>query len=127
MSQAVIILQARMGSTRLPGKVLEPIGARSLLGHCLARLRLGSAAPVMLATTTSPLDDVLVRAASPYGIPVFRGPEDDVLSRYVQAARSMGVRCVASWRCAMNCHAHRISSRLARFTSCTGSIATHFS
>jgi len=94
VSQAVIILQARMGSTRLPGKVLEPIGARSLLGHCIARLRVGSAAPVMLATTTNPLDDVLAAAASTYGIPVFRGPEDDVLLRYVQAARSMNARFV---------------------------------
>jgi spore coat polysaccharide biosynthesis protein SpsF (cytidylyltransferase family) len=94
VSRAVIILQARMGSMRLPGKVLAPIGARSLLGHCIARLRIGSAAPVMLATTTTPLDDVLVAAAAPYGIPVFRGPEDDVLSRYVLAARSMGARFV---------------------------------
>lgn len=94
MSHAVIILQARMGSQRLPGKALEPIGARSLLGHCIARLTVGSAAPVMLATTTNPLDDVLVTAAVPYGIPVFRGSENDVLSRYVLAARSMGARFV---------------------------------
>jgi spore coat polysaccharide biosynthesis protein SpsF len=94
VSQAVIILQARMGSARLPGKVLEPIGARSLLGHCIARLRVGSAAPVMLATTLAAADDCLVTAAAPYGIPVFRGPEHDVLLRYVQAARSMGARYV---------------------------------
>ena len=94
MSQAVIILQARMASTRLPGKVLEPIGARSLLGHCIARLRIGSAAPVMLATTLAADDDCLVAAAAPYGIPVFRGPEHDVLLRYVHAARSMGARYV---------------------------------
>ena len=94
MSQAVIILQARMSSTRLPGKVLELIGARSLLGHCIARLRIGSAAPVMLATTLAAADDGLVAAAAPYGIPVFRGPEHDVLLRYVHAARSIGARYV---------------------------------
>ncbi len=94
MSQAVIILQARMASTRLPGKVLEPIGARTLLAHCIARLKLGSAAPVMLATTTNREDDCLVAAAAPYGIPVFRGSNENVLLRYVHAARSMGARYV---------------------------------
>lgn len=94
MSQAVIILQARMASTRLPGKVLAPIGARTLLGHCLARLRAGSAAPVMLAITTNPEDDCLVEAAGAYCVPVFRGPDEDVLQRYVLAARSVGARFV---------------------------------
>jgi spore coat polysaccharide biosynthesis protein SpsF len=94
MSQAVIILQARMASSRLPGKVLEPIGARTLLAHCLARLRVGSAAPVMLATTTKPEDDCLVAEAAKYCVPVFRGPAEDVLQRYVLAARSVGARYV---------------------------------
>lgn len=94
MTRAVIILQARMGSTRLPGKVLEPIGARTLLAHCLSRLLMGSAAPVMLATTTSREDDILVAAAASCRVPVFRGPVDDVLARYVLAARSVDARYV---------------------------------
>lgn len=94
MSQAVIILQARMGSMRLPGKVLASIGARSLLAHCLARLQIGGAAPVLLATTTHAEDDVLAATAARYGVPVFRGPADDVLSRYLLAARSVGARFV---------------------------------
>lgn len=94
MSQAVIILQARMASTRLPGKALASIGARSLVGHCFARLRIGGAAPVLLATTAKQEDDVLVASAAKYGIPAFRGPEDDVLSRFVLAARSVGARYV---------------------------------
>jgi spore coat polysaccharide biosynthesis protein SpsF len=94
VSQAVIILQARMGSMRLPGKVLAPIGARSLLAHCLARLRIGAAAPLLLATTTRAEDDVLAVTAARYGVPVFRGPAEDVLSRYVLAARSVGARFV---------------------------------
>ncbi len=94
MSEAVIILQARMGSKRLPGKVLAPIGARSLLGHCLARLRIGGVAPLLLATTTHAEDDVLAATAARYGVPVFRGPADDVLGRYVLAARSVGARFV---------------------------------
>jgi spore coat polysaccharide biosynthesis protein SpsF (cytidylyltransferase family) len=46
----------------------------------------------MLATTTSREDDSLVAAAAAYGVPVFRGPADDVLLRFVQAARSVGAR-----------------------------------
>jgi spore coat polysaccharide biosynthesis protein SpsF len=92
--EAVIILQARMASTRLPGKALASIGARTLIGHCLARLRIGGAAPVVLATTTNQEDDVLVATAAKYGVTAFRGSTDDVLSRYVLAAQSLGARFV---------------------------------
>ncbi len=94
MSQAIILLQARMGSTRLPGKSLAPIGVRPLVAHCVARLLVGAAAPVMLATTDQPEDDALVYAVAPYGVPVFRGPATDVLLRFVQAARSVGARYI---------------------------------
>jgi len=94
MSRAVIILQARMASTRLPGKALAPIGARTLIGHCLARLRIANAAPVLLATTTNQEDDVLVATAAKYGVPAFRGPADDVLSRFLLAARSVDAQFV---------------------------------
>jgi spore coat polysaccharide biosynthesis protein SpsF len=94
MSQAVIILQARMASSRLPGKVLEPIGARSLLAHCILRLRLESAAPVLLATTTNPEDTCLVEVAANLGVESFRGSEHNVLQRFVQAARHVGARYV---------------------------------
>jgi spore coat polysaccharide biosynthesis protein SpsF len=94
MSEAVILLQARMASTRLPGKALAPIGARTLIGHCLARLRIAAAAPVILATTTNPEDDLLVATAATYGVPSFRGSSDDVLGRFVLAAQSIGARFV---------------------------------
>jgi|KBSSwiStaDraftv2_1062776.scaffolds.fasta_scaffold28367_3 spore coat polysaccharide biosynthesis protein SpsF len=94
MSRAVIILQARMASARLPGKALASIGSRTLVAHCFARLRIGGAAPVLLATTAKQEDDVLVASAAKYGIPSFRGPEDDVLSRFVLAARSVGASYV---------------------------------
>ncbi|HEX7795996.1 MAG TPA: hypothetical protein VF456_16660 [Vicinamibacterales bacterium] len=93
-AQAVIVLQARMASTRLPGKALASIGARTLIGHCLARLRIGGAAPVVLATTTNQEDDVLVATAAKYGVTAFRGSADDVLGRYVLAAQSIGARFV---------------------------------
>lgn len=94
MSEAVIILQARMASTRLPGKALASIGARSLIGHCLARLRMTDHVPVLLATTTNQEDDALAATAATCGVPVFRGPADDVLTRYVLAAQSVGARFV---------------------------------
>lgn len=94
MSDAVIILQARLASRRLPGKALASIGARSMLGHCIARLRISGAAPVMLATTENAEDDALAAVAECYGIKVFRGAEDDVLSRFLLAAQSVGARHV---------------------------------
>jgi spore coat polysaccharide biosynthesis protein SpsF len=94
VNQAVIILQARMGSRRLPGKSLAQIGARRLVAHCLARLLVGSAAQVMLATSTNAEDDALEEAATAYCVPVFRGPADDVLQRYALAARSVNARYV---------------------------------
>ena len=94
MSQAVIVVQARMASLRLPGKALAKIGARSILGHCLERLRIGGAAPVLVATTTNPEDDPLVAEAESYDVPVLRGPDRDVLARFVMAATVAGTRYV---------------------------------
>jgi spore coat polysaccharide biosynthesis protein SpsF len=88
---AAIVLQARMGSKRLPGKVLEAIGAQSIFAHCVRRLRTTSGLPVILATTTLREDDVLVAAAEQLGVAVVRGPEDDVLARYVLAAATFAL------------------------------------
>lgn len=88
---AAIILQARMGSTRLPGKVLAVVAGKSILEHCVCRLRAHSGLPVILATTTLPEDDVLVAAAERLGVPFVRGSEDDVLSRYVLAVATFDV------------------------------------
>ena len=84
-TDALIVLQARMGSTRLPGKSLRTIGERSILARCLERLLAGRAAPLLLATTTQPEDDALVEEASRFGVPVVRGSADDVLGRFGQA------------------------------------------
>ena len=94
MSDAIVILQARMASRRLPGKALARLGARSVLAHCLERLRVGAAAPVMLATTSNPEDDLLEAEAAGLGVPVFRGSDRDVLGRFVAAAGSVGARLV---------------------------------
>lgn len=86
MPQALIVLQARFASRRLPGKALALVGGRPILARCLERLRDGGAAPVVLATTTNPEDDALAILARRQGFPVVRGPEQDVLHRFVLAA-----------------------------------------
>ncbi len=80
-----IISQARMGSTRLPGKVLRPAGSDTLLGWHLHRLR-QTGLPIYLATTVLAADDVLAEYGAAQGVPVTRGSADDVLARYQQCA-----------------------------------------
>jgi spore coat polysaccharide biosynthesis protein SpsF (cytidylyltransferase family) len=85
-AHALVILQARLGSTRLPGKVLADVGGTTLLARCIARLQAADVGPVLLATTTLPEDDLVAAAGGDAGIPVVRGSREDVLARYVQAA-----------------------------------------
>ncbi len=89
-----IVLQARIGSTRLPGKSLAPIAGRSLLARAVERLRARSGLPVVLATTTLAADDLLAEEAHGLGIEVVRGPVDDVLARYAVAASAFGLQVV---------------------------------
>jgi spore coat polysaccharide biosynthesis protein SpsF len=87
-----IILQARMGSRRLPGKVLAELAGRPLVEHCMARLVRAGVGPVILATTGQAADDVLALAAERFGIQVVRGPEDDVLQRFALVADYLDAR-----------------------------------
>jgi spore coat polysaccharide biosynthesis protein SpsF len=87
-----IILQARMGSKRLPGKVLADVAGRPLLEHCLIRLAAAGVGPVILATSTSPADDALAAKAAGLGFQAVRGPEDDVLQRFALAADYVNAR-----------------------------------
>ena len=84
-----IILQARTGSTRLPGKVLARIGRRTILEHCVRRLE-RSKFPIVVATTDQGEDDPVERAAQSLGAEVYRGPVNDVLSRIIGAANAFG-------------------------------------
>jgi spore coat polysaccharide biosynthesis protein SpsF len=85
----VAIIQARMGSTRLPGKVLRPIAGHPLLWHIVHRLKKSKLiADVAVATTTNPLDDAIVAFGREFGVAVIRGPEDDVLARFALAAEA---------------------------------------
>ncbi len=85
----VAIIQARMGSTRLPGKVLRDIAGETLLARVIRRVQLAQTLDaVLVATTVAPADDDIVAACDHLGVPVFRGSEQDVLDRYWQAARA---------------------------------------
>lgn len=76
-----------MGSTRLPGKVLMDIGGETTLGRVVRRLsRAKLITEVAIATTDSPADDAIVSEATRLGVRCFRGPEQDVLARYLGAA-----------------------------------------
>ena len=89
MQRPGIISQVRMGSTRLPGKVLLPVAGRPMLDYHVERLR-QSNLPVALATTTLPADDVLADYAAAHHLPCYRGSEADVLSRYHEANQQFG-------------------------------------
>lgn len=84
---ALVILQARMGSHRLPGKVLAPLAGVPLVEYCVARLTAAAVGPVVLATTTRPEDQVLLELAARLGIPGTAGPVDDVLARFAAVAQ----------------------------------------
>ena len=90
MQRAGIISQVRMGSTRLPSKVLLPAASRPLLDYHVARAQ-QSGLPIYLATTTEPADDVLATYAETHGLPYHRGSEADVLARYYETARKFGL------------------------------------
>lgn len=87
----VAIIQARMNSTRLPGKVLLPIEGQSMLERVVRRVqRAKSIDKVVVATTEDPADDAVAEAAEALGVHVTRGSEDDVLDRFRQAAEETG-------------------------------------
>lgn len=88
-----IITQARMTSSRLPGKVLMSIGGKSILDLHLDRLE-QTQLPIVVATTTNAEDDPIVQVCERRNIPFVRGSEHDVLSRFVSALRAKPSDCV---------------------------------
>lgn len=84
----VAIIQARMGSTRLPGKIMLPILGAPMLERQIERVRRAKRIDeVILATSDMPQDEPVARLAARIGIPCFRGSEKDVLDRYFHAAQ----------------------------------------
>lgn len=93
--RVVVSVEARMGSTRLPGKVLADINGVPALTRLYRRLSLCKEVDnIVLATTVSPADDQLISWANKHGVAYFRGSEEDVLSRVVKAQQSMGADIV---------------------------------
>jgi spore coat polysaccharide biosynthesis protein SpsF len=91
----VAIIQARMGSTRLPGKVLADIGGQPMLWYVMQRTRAAETLDeVVIATTTERADDAIVAFCGLQGVPCFRGSENDVLDRYYKAARHHNAEAV---------------------------------
>lgn len=90
MSKTVAIVQARMGSTRLPEKVLMNIGEEPMLWHVHERASHASLLDeVVIATSTEPADDAVAAFCAERGIQCVRGSETDVLDRYYQTAVEM--------------------------------------
>lgn len=86
----VAIIQARMGSSRLPGKVLADIGGQTMLFRVVERVRQArTIGKVVVATTDLPEDDQVARFCEEAAIPCFRGSAIDVLDRYYQAAKAL--------------------------------------
>ncbi|MEO7276178.1 MAG: NTP transferase domain-containing protein [Vicinamibacterales bacterium] len=92
--KVAVVLQARLGSQRLPGKVLEPLAGATLLAHCIHRLQAAGVGPVVVATTTGAADDVVVAEARRLNVAVFRGADADVLGRFGGAVAAVGAEIV---------------------------------
>src|SRR5438045_3415478 len=93
--RTVAIVQARMGSSRLPGKVLRNIQGEPMLYRVLSRIRRATRLDdIIVATTSRTEDDCIAVSASDWGVQAFRGSELDVLDRYYNAARFWGAELV---------------------------------
>src|ERR1700760_899811 len=88
--RVVALVQARMGSARLLGKVLKPVAGQPLLWHVVHRLKACRLLEdIAIATSSNPADDAIVEWCNAQGITVVRGPENDVLARYARAAERL--------------------------------------
>ena len=87
-----VVVQARMGSTRLPGKTMKPIAGQPMISHIIERFkRMAAADVVVLAVTDTGADRSLAAVAEESCVEFFTGPEEDVLGRYYAAARQFGL------------------------------------
>ncbi|TGK09962.1 acylneuraminate cytidylyltransferase [Leptospira fletcheri] len=90
--KTAFIVQARMTSTRLPGKILKKVIDKTLLEYQIERLqRVRLVDGIIIATTTNESDQPVVDLCERMNIPYYRGSESDVLSRYYEAATQFGV------------------------------------
>lgn len=93
--RTVIIVQARMTSTRLPGKVLKQVMGKPLLEYQIERLRrIKFANEIVIATTVNDTDLPIIQVCEKLNVVCYRGSENDVLARYYEAARENGADVV---------------------------------
>lgn len=93
--RTVVVIQARMGSTRLPGKVLEPLAGAPVLDWVVERCRaIAGASEVIVATSTAAGDAAIAEHCAARGVACHRGSEDDVLARFFEAAGPHAPDCV---------------------------------
>lgn len=86
----IALVQARMGSSRLPGKVLEKLSGRPVLWHIVQRLRtVAELSDVIVVTSNKAADQQILNFCQDYGISCFRGDEQDVLDRFYRAALAL--------------------------------------
>jgi spore coat polysaccharide biosynthesis protein SpsF len=86
--KTILIIQARMGSSRLPGKILKPLGNTVVLDYVVSRCEaIDGVDEVIVATSTLPVDDKVETWCKSHGVSCFRGSEEDVLARYYECAK----------------------------------------
>lgn len=89
MNKIIVIIQARMGSTRFPGKMLSCLSGHTVLRHVIDRVKQSKEIDgIIVATSELEIDDKIEMECIKYNIPVFRGSEEDVLDRYYFAAKA---------------------------------------
>lgn len=92
----ITIVQARMSSTRLPGKIMKSILGKSVLEHQLERMSYSqNCGQIIVATSTNPKDDILELFCKEKGIEIFRGDENDLLDRHYQCAMKYQAKVIA--------------------------------
>lgn len=95
MTATVAIIQARMTSTRLPGKVLANLAGKPALEHMIGRVRRARRlTEIVVATTVNATDDPVVALCERLGVRVTRGDEADVLGRFAEAAEATRARVI---------------------------------
>lgn len=92
MAKIAAIIQARMGSTRLPGKVLKKIKDKSILQHVIDRVStVKNLDEIIIATTKNQRDNAIIDEAVRLGVKYYRGDEEDVLGRHYYAAKDNSI------------------------------------
>jgi glutamate-1-semialdehyde 2,1-aminomutase len=118
--KVVAIVQARMGATRFPNKVMQPVEGQPMIGVLLGRLAKARRVDrIVLATSADPRNEPLISYVRELGYDAYRGSETDVLDRYYQAAKQAGADAVV--RITGDCplvDPQLVDSVIARFVAC---------